>query len=61
MAFRMAKPTTRKGTANAQFKRRVPLHLVDKLKGQRFAADLPVDLTPFSETLRVSCVIHDRG
>ncbi|WP_179873987.1 site-specific integrase [Rhizobium anhuiense] len=55
----MAKPTTRKGTANAQFKRRVPLHLVDKLKGQRFAADLPTDLTPFSETIRVSCVIHD--
>lgn len=55
----MAKPTTRKGTANAQFKRRVPLHLVDKLKGERFTADLPVDLRPFSETIRVSCVIHE--
>ncbi|WP_170964740.1 site-specific integrase [Rhizobium sp. H4] len=55
----MARPTTRKGTVNAQFKRRVPLHLLDRLRGERFTADLPVEPTPFSETFRVSCVVHE--
>lgn len=59
MVIRMVRPVKRLGTNNAQFRHRIPLELVEKLKGQTFAVDLPLTLDALDEraTFRVSCTI----
>ncbi len=41
MVLRMARPTKRSNSSNAQFRQRVPLDLVEKLRGNVFVATLP--------------------
>jgi integrase len=58
MVFRMARPTKRSNSANAQFRQRVPSDLIDKLRGETFVARLPVALG-VSETITVQTKIGD--
>jgi hypothetical protein len=59
MVIRMARPTTRKGTANSQFRQRVPLNLLDKLKGKTFTVELPETADLGSTLFRVSAKVSD--
>lgn len=58
MVFRMARPTKRNNSANAQFRQRVPTDLVERLRGQIFVARLPVELGS-SETFTVQTKIGE--
>ncbi|WP_165826138.1 tyrosine-type recombinase/integrase [Rhizobium wuzhouense] len=58
MVYRMARPTKRNNSANAQFRQRVPLDLVETLRGRTFVATLPATLG-VSETFEVQTKIGD--
>lgn len=59
MVFRMARASKRSGAKTAQYRQRVPLRLIDKVRGQIFAADIPETAELASPTFRVSALVKD--
>lgn len=58
MILRMARPTIRTGSANGQFRQRVPSDLIGILRGTNFVATLP-PATIEADSITVSCTIGD--
>lgn len=70
MVFRMARPTKRSNSANAQFRQRVPSDLIERLRGEMFVATLlpasageePVEVrTKIGDTITFSLRTSERA
>ncbi|MDI7864521.1 tyrosine-type recombinase/integrase [Rhizobiaceae bacterium n13] len=57
MVIKMARPTLRKGSGNAQFRKRVPTTLLPILRGKSLSVELPESAAPDSATISVATTI----
>lgn len=57
MVIKMPRPSKRKDSANAVFRQRVPLNLIDKLKGKTFTAYLPNSADPSDGTSEYKALV----
>ncbi|MCW0980476.1 site-specific integrase [Agrobacterium sp. BT-220-3] len=57
MVIKMPRPSKRKDSANALFRQRVPLDLIEKLKGKTFTTYLPVSSDPADGTAEYKALV----
>jgi hypothetical protein len=62
MTIRMSRPTTRKDSSSAQFRKRVRSDLIDALRGRRITLDLPWSHDdsepPLQVTITLDTMVH---